>query len=116
MYESLRVDKFDMVVYYASCGDILHAGLAKRENRGPCDPGLMAHADAPVPGGQLDISLGDRCLRDGWHDAEARRHLPEQNGLVLATSINRDSRCRDGRAGRGRQRPDAAGHRWRWLA
>src|SRR5215468_7733495 len=114
--DALRVVHIDMVITNASCGDILHTGLAEREKCGDCDLSLMSHADASVPECQFNISFRYRCLCDGWHYAKARRHLPEQNGLVLPASINCDSRCWGGRGGRGRQRPGAAGRCSCWLA
>src|SRR2546421_4137400 len=88
--DALRVVHIDMVITDAPCGDIKYASLAKREKCGVCDPSLMTHADALVSECQFNIRFRCRCLCDSWHYAEARRHLSEQNGLVLPASINRD--------------------------
>ena len=114
--DALRVLHIDMVISNASCGDVRYAGAAKREKSGICDLSLVADADASVSECQLNIGFRYRCLCDSWHYAKARRHLPEQNGLVLPASVNRDSRCWDGRGGRGRQRSGAAGHCSCWFA
>jgi hypothetical protein len=106
---ALRVFYIDMVISDASCGDIRYAGLAKRKKSGICDLSFMADADASVSECQFNIGFRCRCLCDSWHYAKARRHLSEQNGLVLPASINCDSRCWGGRGGRGRRRSGAAG-------
>src|SRR5258708_13451841 len=98
-----------MVISDAPCGDIPYADLAKRKKSRICDLSLMTDADASVSECQFNIGFRYRCLCDSWHYAKAKRHLSEQNGLVLPASINCDSRCWDGRGGRGRQRSGAAG-------
>src|SRR5258708_36604853 len=105
-----------MVISDAPCGDIRYAELAKRKKSGICDLSLMTDAYAPVSECQFNISLRYRCLCDSWHYAKARRHLSEQNGLVVPASINCDSHCWDGRGGRGRQRSGAAGRCSSWFA
>src|SRR5260370_36919335 len=94
--DALRVFHIDMIISNASCGDIRYAELAKRKKSGICDLSFMADADAPVSECQFNISLRYRCLCDSWHYAKARRHLSEQNGLVVPASINCDSHCSHG--------------------
>ena len=114
--DALRVVHVDVVVSDASRGDVPDAGPAERQQGGVRDPGFVADADAPVSGRQLDVGLGHRCLGDSRHNAEARRDLPEHSGLVRPASVDGDSHARDGRGGRGRHRPGAAGRWSRWLA
>src|SRR5215469_7238802 len=89
--DALRVLHIDMIITNASCRDILHAGLAECVKCGVCDLSLMTHADASVSECQFNVGLRYRCLSDGWPYAKARRHLSEQNGLVLPASIDCDS-------------------------
>ena len=58
---------------------------------GAGDLRLVADADASIPGCQFNIGFRYRCLCDSWHDAEARRHLSEQGGLVRPASIDGES-------------------------
>jgi hypothetical protein len=69
---------------------------------------FMANADASISKCQFNISFRYRSFCDSWHNATARRHLSEQNGLVRPASINCDSHCWDGQGGRGRQQSGAA--------
>src|ERR1700730_8164673 len=105
-----------MVQSNASGGDVRYAGSAERKKRGVRDMTLVTDADAPVSRRQLNVGLRYRCLRDGWHNAKAARHLLEMNGLVLPASINRNSHAWDGRAGRRRQRSGAAARCSCWFA
>src|SRR3982074_2863128 len=85
-----------MVTSSTSCGDICYAGLAKRTKNGICDLSFMTDADASIPKCQFNIGFRYRCRCDSWHNAKARRHLSEQNGLVLPASIHFNSHfCHD---------------------
>src|SRR5260370_15976441 len=85
-----------MVISSTSCGDIHYAGLAKRTKNGICDLSFMTDVDASIPECQFNIGFRYRCRCDSWHNAKARRHLSEQNGLVLLASINCNSHfCHD---------------------
>ena len=94
----------------------LTPGPAERQQGGAGNRGFVADADAPVSRRQLDVGLGHRRLGDNRHNAETRRDLPERSGLVRPASIDGDSHAWDGRGGRRRRRPGAAGRWSRWLA
>jgi hypothetical protein len=113
---ALRITRIDMVISNASSGDIRYAGLTKRKNSGVCDLTPVTDADASVSECQFSIGFRYCCPCDSWHNAKARRHLSEQNGLVLPASINGDSDFRNGRGGRGRQRSGMAGRCACWFA
>ena len=81
----------DVVVADASRGDVLHASSAKREKNGFRKAALVADADATIPKGQSYVRFRHRRIRESWRRAIARSHLPEQHGLVLPASINRDA-------------------------
>ena len=82
-------------------------------------PILMLTAADRLDDKTTGFELGERRdagipLDHRRHDAEARRQLPEQGGLVLLAPVDRDPRRRDGGGGRGRRRsrPIARGSRW----
>jgi hypothetical protein len=93
---ALRVFYINMVISNASCGDIHYTGLAKRKKNGIIYLSFMTDADASISKCQFNSNFRYRCICDSWRNAKARRHLSEQNSLVLPASINCNSHFWDG--------------------